>query len=233
MLKNFRSLFVKTDDEEEAEKAPSPAPGYSFPVNNPGYAAEPLPPSVTPSAPSVSDPIIGEVIKTYEAGLDSINMPGYDFFEFYQTITVAGAPTEQSYKMAYQMAKIIDKNITIQKLTHDAEFYISKINEVHSQYATQGQSKLGGINDKKNAEKTDLNAQINEGAARIAQLREEMQKLEADITAKRGVLSKIDESYYAQEKSVKEKLSANDFAHKTSIDKLNVVKDGILRFINA
>lgn len=70
-------------------------------------------------------------------------MPGY---EFYQTITVAGSPTEQSYKMAFQMAQILDKSITVEKLMHDAEFYISKINEVHSQYAAQGQAKLNAVN---------------------------------------------------------------------------------------
>ena len=232
MLKNFKSLFVKTD-EEEPEKAPTPVQDYSFPVNNTIPADVPPPIPVASIQPSVTDPVISEVLKTYESGLESINMPGYDFFEFYQTITVAGTPTEQSYKMAFQMAKILDKNITVEKLMHDAEFYISKINEVHSQYAGQGQAKLNAVSDKKNAERTNLSKEIEQSSARIAQLREEMQKLETDINAKRAVLSKIDESYYAQEKSVKEKLSANDFAHKTSIDKLNFVKEGILKFIKA
>jgi hypothetical protein len=235
MFKDFKSLFVKTDEEEPA-KAPAPVQDYSFPVNNFPQAnavPPPTPQPVTPAQPSVSDPVIMEVLKTYESGLDSINMPGYDFYEFYQTITVAGSPTEQSYKMAYQMAKIVDKNVTVEKLMHDAEFYISKINEVHSQYATQGQAKLNAVNDKKNAERTTLSTEIDQASARINQLREEMQKLEADINNKRAVLSKIDESYYAQEKTVKEKLSANDYAHKTSIDKLNFVKEGILKFIKA
>ena len=233
MLKNFKSLFVKTD-EEEPEKAPEPVQGYSFPVNNTSSADAVQPPPLPPPVqPSITDPIISEVLRTYESGLESINMPGYDFFEFYQTIVVAGTQTEQSYKMAFQMAKILDKGITVEKLLHDAEFYISKINEVHSQYAAQGQAKLNAVNDKKNAERKNLGTEIDQASARIAQLREEMQKLEADISAKRAVLSKIDESYYAQEKSVKEKLSANDFAHKTSINKLNVVKDGITKFIKA
>ena len=235
MFKDFKSLFVKTDEEEPA-KAPAPIQDYSFPVSNIPQSNEVTPPTpqpVTPAQPSITDPVVAEVLKTYESGLESINMPGYDFYEFYQTINVAGAPTEQSYKMAYQMAKIVDKNITVEKLLHDAEFYISKINEVHSQYATQGQAKLNSVNDKKNAERTNLSNEIDQASARIAQLREEMQKLEADIATKRSVLSKIDESYYAQEKSVKDKLSANDYAHKASIDKLNFVKEGILKFIKA
>lgn len=228
MLKNFKSLFIKTD-EEEVEKAPSPSHEFSFPVNN--ASATSFSPQSTPQQQTVSYPAVDEVLKTYADGLESINMPGYDFFEFYQTIIVAGDPSEQSYKMAYQMAKIMDKTVTTEKLMRDAEFYISKINEVHSQYVSQGQAKLNSINEKKGSEKKNLTAEIDQASARISQLRAEMQKLEADIASKRNVLSKIDESYNPQEKAIQEKLSANDIAHQTSISKLNVVKEGILKFI--
>lgn len=227
MLENFKSLFVKTDDEEVI-KAPSKEPGFSFPVSgNSGSTTQP------PITPSIPDSVIKEVLKIYETGLESINMPGYDFYEFYQTISVAGSQTAESYKMAFQMAKMLDKNISIEKLMRDAEFYISKINDVHSQYVAQGQSKLNAINDKKKSEKANLTTEIDQASARIAQLKEEMHKLESDITAKATVLSKIDEGYAPQEKSIKEKLSANDIAHKTSIDKLNIVKEGIVTFIKA
>ena len=227
MLKNFKSLFIKTD-EEEPENVPSQAEKFSFPVNN---SNTPASPDNIPASQSISDPVIAEVLKIYEDGLESINMPGYDFYEFYQTISIAGSPSESSYKMAFQMAKTLDKTITPEKLTRDAEFYISKINEVHSQYVSQGQSKLNSINDKKNAEKQKLTVEIDQASAKIAQLRAEMQQLEADINSKRNILSKVDENHYPQEKALKEKLSANDFAHKTSIDKLNFVKEGIQKFI--
>ncbi len=41
----------------------------------------------------------------------------------------------------------------------------------------------------------------------------------------------MDESYYPQEKSIQDRLTANDFAYKTSIGKLNTVKEGITRYI--
>jgi hypothetical protein len=227
MLKNFKSLFIKTD-EEEPEKAPSQSEKFSFPVNSTSERS--VSPSNTPSPESISDPAITEVLKVYQDGLESINMPGYDFYEFYQSVSIAG-DSEQAYKMAYQMAKTLDKTITTQKLMHDAEFYISKINEVHSQYITKGQAKLNSINDKKNAEKTKLSTEIEQASSRIAQLRTEMQQLESDIAAKRNILGKIDENNYPQEKSIKEKLSANDFAHQTSINKLNNIKEGILKYI--
>ena len=229
MLKNFKSLFVKTD-EEDTEPKPTKTEDISFPVHTPTPSAAPtFMPSATPQA--ISDPTINEVIKVYETGLESINMPGYDFYEFYQSILVAGNSSEQAYNMAFQMAKTLDKTITPQKLTHDAEFYISKINEVYSQYVTQGQAKLNSIQEKKSAEKTKLTAEIDQASSRISQLKAELHQLEADINNKRNSLTKIDDSYYPQEKSIKEKLNANDFARKTSIDKLNIIKDGILRYI--
>jgi hypothetical protein len=55
--------------------------------------------------------------------------------------------------MAFQMASTMDKTVTVQKLTADAEFYISKINEVHSQYSSQGQQKINTITSAKSGEK--------------------------------------------------------------------------------
>ena len=225
MIKNFKSLFVKTEGEEEEVQAPE-TENLSFPVSNTSPGSAPA-----SSSPNSSDPVTQEVIKVYESGLESINMPGFDFYEFYQSVSVTGNPGEQAYTMAFQMAKSLDKTISPQKLIQDAEFYISKINEVHSQYVNQGQQKLHTLEEKKSAEKKTLNSEIDKGLARISQLKAELHQLESDINTKRNVLSKIEDNYYPQEKQIKEKLSANDYARKMSIDKLNRIKDGILKYI--
>ena len=228
MMKNWKSLFVKTE-EAAPEKKESMPDSFSFPVSNTNTA--PNQPAVTYTAQVVNDPVLSEVLQVYENGLESINMPGYDFYEFYKSITSTGLAGEQTYNMAYQMARTLDKTITSQKLVHDAEFYISKINEVHSQYVSQGNQKLNALQEKKVAEKSKLNGEIDQAAQRIAQLRAELQQLESDISQKRTALSKVDEGFNPQEKSIREKLNANDMARKTSIDKLNMIKEGILRFI--
>lgn len=230
MLKNWKSLFVKTEGEEAPERKDTAEP-LSFPVGatQPAYSQPSY--QQTPAPAPATDPTINEVMEVYENGLDSINMPGYDFYEFYKAISSTGNMGEQTYNMAFQMAKTLDKTITAQKLLTDAEFYISKINEVHSQYVAQGQQKLNGIQEKKLGEKSTLNTEIDQGAMRLAQLRVELQELESSLNKKRNTLAKIDESYYPQEKSIREKLNANDTARNVSIQKLNVIKDGIQRFI--
>jgi len=224
MVKNWKNLFVKADEKDSKKESVSES--YSFPVNDSSSSQK-----SNVAAPPIADPTVAEVLKVYEDGLDSINMPGYDFYEFYKTVASTGNPTEQTYLMAYSMAKTLDKTITPSKLLTDAEFYISKINEVHSQYVTQGQQKLNSIQDKKTSEKSQLQSEIDNGARRINELRAELQSLEADINQKRNILVKVDDSFYPQEKSIREKLSANDMARNTSIDKLNAIKEGIKRII--
>jgi hypothetical protein len=60
-----------------------------------------------------------------------------------------------------------------------------------------------------------------------------LQQLEADINQKKSILAKTDESFNPQEKTIREKLMANDMARKISIDKLNSIKEGILKYIKA
>src|SRR5215218_5089475 len=214
-MKNWKRLFVKAEETEPKEKEKN-SDSFSFPVNNISTVS----PSAATAIPG-NDPALNEVLQAYENGLDSINMPGYDFYEFYKTVISTGNPSEQTYQMAFQMAKTLDRTISHTKLLADAEFYISKINEVHSQYVSQGQQKLNAIQNKKTTEKNNLQTAIDDASRRITELRAELQLLESDITQKRNILMKVDDSYYPQEKTIREKLSANDMAKKTSIDKLN------------
>ena len=235
MIKNWKSLFVKETETQAAKKETTKetAESFSFPVTDthPVHSGTGAGMAVPPS--TAIDPTVKEVLDVYESGLDSINMPGYDFYEFYKAITSIGQVNENTYQLAYQMAKSLDKTVTAQKLMTDAEFYISKINEVHGQYVSQGQQKLNSLQEKKNTDKDKLQREIDAGAARITQLRAELQQLEADVNQKRGALAKTDESFYPQEKAIREKLMANDMARKVSIDKLNSIKEGILKYIKA
>ncbi len=227
MMKNWKDLFVKSNEEEQENIAPKDQ--LSFPVSR-NNDAEFIQPSQV-SQPVISNPAINEVMKVYENGLDSINMPGYDFYEFYMAISSTGAAGEQTYNMAFQMAKSMDKTITVQKLVIDADFYISKINEVYNDYVAQGQQKLNSLQEQKNQEKNKLSAEIENSNSRMVQLKAELKQLEAQLNQQKNDLTKIDQSIYPKEKAIREKLLANDLAKKNSIDKLSMIKEGLQRFI--
>lgn len=231
MLKNWKSLFVKTDGDSSTKEDP---PGFSFPVTDVNVTEQPKNERTFDPGPS-SAPInvVQEVIATYEAGLDAINMPGYDFYEFYMAVSAGGPTSPQTYQMAFSMAKAFDKNVTPAKLLQDAEFYISKINEVHSQYVTQGQQRLNALSDQRNAEQKSLQQEADHAEQRIRQLKVELQQLETLIKEKQQALASIDNKTKPQETSIREKLQANDLAKKASIDKLSAIKNGIQQYIKA
>lgn len=229
MLKNWKSLFVKTDGDTSVKEDPT---GWAFPVTETNVTAQPKKEiHIDPPLPPASNDVVKEVIETYEAGLDAINMPGYDFYEFYMAVSAAGAASPQTYQMAFQMAKAFDKNVSARKLLQDAEFYISKINEVHSQYVSQGQQKLNALREQRQAEQRSLQQETDHASQRISQLKTELQQLETLIREKQQTLASIDNKTRPQENSIHEKLQANDLAKKASIEKLNSIRTGIQQYI--
>lgn len=226
-MKSWKNLFVRDDETGEQNQVNS-AGDFSFPaaVNTPRQ-----PGTVNPGTGVVEQAVVNEVLTVYEKGIDSINMPGYDFYEFYKAIGSISNAGEQAYQMAFQMAKSMDNSLSTQKLLSDAEFYISKINEVHNQYSMQGQQKISSLEAKKNDEKNKLTADINDATQQVNQLRIQMQELEAQINQKRTRLTAVDADYLPQENAIRQKLLANDNARQMSILKLSSVKDGIKNFI--
>jgi len=226
-MKSWKTLFVRDDETGEQNQAKS-TDGFSFPaaVNTPQSAG-----TVNPGTGVVEQAVINEVLMVYEKGIDSINMPGYDFYEFYKAIGSISNAGDQAYQMAFQMAKSMDSSLSTQKLLSDAEFYISKINEVHNQYSMQGQQKISSLEAKKNDEKNKLTAEINDATQQVNQLRTQMQELEAQINQNRTRLTAVDGDYLPQENTIRQKLLANDNAKQISILKLSSVKDGIQNFI--
>lgn len=226
-MKNWKNLFVKSEEEEQ-KPAPKPTTdSFSFPVGNTPVTSA----SAISAGGSMDQSILNEVVEVYEKGIDSINMPGYDFYEFYKAISTIGNASEQTYSMAFQMAKSMDGNVTPQKLVGDAEFYISKINEVHSQYTMQGQQKLNSLDAEKNSEKNKLMTEIEQGTQQVNQLRNQLQSLESEINQKRITLSTVDGKYQPQESTIRQKLLANDTAKQISVTKLVAVKEGIQKNI--
>lgn len=229
MLKSWKHLFVKTD-EPTAGKEEAPA-AISFPASDTLVPAAAKSSTTQLPATPVGDAVVNEVIEVYESGLESINMPGYDFYEFYKAISSTGQTSEHTYQLAFQMARSMDKTVTVQKLLQDAEFYISKINEVHGQYVGQGQSKLQLLEEQKRQQKGQLQGEIDQATARIAQLKAELQQLESGTQQKQTMLAKIDDGFRPQEQSIREKMQANDAARSLSISKLQQIREGIARHI--
>ena len=228
---SWKSLFVK-DGEETGEPVAAKTNNIVFPSVTTMPSSAPSPPLSQTFMPATSnDKEVLEVLSIYEKGLESINMPGYDFFEYYMAVNAVGSPTEPVYKMAFQMAKTMDHTISAQKLLADAEFYISKINEVHNQYVSQGQAKLTELGNQQQAEKQRLADEVNNAASEMERLKSQLSVLENQLQQKRTAQAQVEQLYKPQETAIRSKLQANDNAHNISIQRLNTVKDGISKYL--
>lgn len=225
-MKSLKHLFIKDDSEEE-----QPEEKIAFPVVEPNLSQNPSFSHSTPSHSTTSNPYLNEIVEVYEKGLESINMPGYDFYDFYQAVKAAGAQNEAIYKMAFQMGKTMDSSITSQKLTTDADYYISKINDVHKTYSEKGVRKLSGLEAELTAEKEKLTGEVNGIEAEINKMRQQIMAMEQKLSETRNDLAKITNKYKPQQDVIKLKLQANDEAMQVSIQKLHSIKDAITKYI--
>lgn len=232
VMKSIKDLFIKSEEEEKEEEqsnVPPVSQPTGFPVNT---GNTPLSNPQTTSLPSSSgNPYLDEIAQVYEKGLDSINMPGYDFYDFFSAIKAAGAQNEAIYKMAFQMGKTMDSSLTAQKLVADADFYLSKIRDVHQKYSDQGRQKLDSLVSQQRTERENLSNEANQIEIEISKLKQKIQDLEGKLAGTRGTLSKVDDKFKPQQDVVQQKLAANDQALQISSQRLSAVKDAILLYL--
>lgn len=223
-MKSFKNLFIK-DENDGQEQVQTPVEKHGFPVGGPSDVPQPKKPAAS------SSPFLDEIIEVYQKGLESINMPGYDFFDFYNAIQAAGSHNDAVYKMAFQMGKTMDAGITSQKLISDAEYYISKINEVYRSYSEQGRAKLDSLDAQLKTDKDKLAMEASHVESEINRLKQQIVALEKKLSETRAGLGKVDHDYTPKKDSIQQRLVANDEAMQMCVQKLNSVKEGILKYL--
>lgn len=219
-MKTFKNLFIKDDDEEDDDKPETSQHGFPVTGSNQSKVES-----------ASANPYLEEIVEVYEKGLQSINMPGYDFYDFFLAIKAAGAQNEAVYKMAFQMGKTLDPSITADKLMQDAEYYVSKINEVYKSYSEQGRSKLGGLEAQQSADKQKLSNDVARIESEIARMKQQIQSMESALTETRADLVKVDGTYKPQRDQIQQKLTANDQAMQLCVQKLNGIKENIAKYL--
>ncbi len=224
-MKTWKNLFIKEEGTEQDDQKQEMPKSPGFPVAGASQA---------PSLQTADqNPFLSEIMKVYEEGLEKINMPGYDFIEFYNSIYAAGSHGESAFKMAFQMGKTMDKTITPDKLVSDASLYINKIGDVHQAYKRQGQERLDSLNHQLHTEKNKLAVENDTLENEIKKLKAQIAEMETGLLNTKNKLSNIEKQYDPEKEKIKLKLSANDKAMEMSIQKISIVKDGILKFLKA
>ena len=120
----------------------------------------------------------------------------------------------------------IGKNCNIGKdvLLEQANFYINKLKDVHSGYTKDGLELKETLLSDKSEHETSLNNSISD-------LNKEIIRLEQLKASKENELSKIDEKFSPKLAEIECKLLANNVAKDNLIDSINLVVNGIKKYI--
>lgn len=191
----------------------APTPNYSqatqpttFPTNNIGNLN--------------CEPHMSNVLKQYEQGFEGLNLPGYDFFEFFKAVSQAGIDNPMVYDMAFNMGKSMEPSLTKDKLRSDGQFYLDKINEVYVSFNSEGENSKNSILQDKVLESGNLQ---NEIELKIA----EIEAAKIELANKQQSLRELDNKYIPLLTEVDCKILANNTAKDKMVGLISKVMNNI------
>ncbi len=227
---SFKSLFF-TDANEPAEKTTKTAEPAKFPTATPVTFPTSTAPTPTPVAniPLESNPSCAphmtKIMEMYEKGFESLNKPGYDFFEYFKSVVSAGADNPAVYPMAFSMATAMDASVTKEALLNHSDFYVTEITKVYNDYVSKGNTKKQSILAEKDSENLSLSTDLQT-------LESQLTIIQNQITETKLKLTNINIKYEPQITEVDCKLMANNVAKDKIINSINKVRNGINTNIN-
>lgn len=185
----------------------TPTPSVSFPTN-------------TPAPTSSPNQFINDILDIYDKGFTKLNQPGYDFFEFFKSISAVGVDNPTAYVMALQMAQVQDSSVTKDTLVPQADYYVTELEKIHESICTDGTKKIQELTDKKTEETKSLTTEISN-------LQLQLQTISEQLQLKQKSLTEIDGKFQPKLTEISEKLSANDTAKNMIVSNILKVKNNI------
>lgn len=234
----LKDLFIVSDESSENKPVQEPVKQTTtkFPSSEPktetpstsvfasfGFGSNPTP-APTPSFPTntaVSNEALAKALDMYENGFDSLNQPGYDFYEFYKAVMAGGIDNPAIYGMAFGMGTAMDRTITKDKLLQQSDFYITEINKVYNDYVAKGNAKRQEVLNQKNHENESL-------VGELSLMKQQLEQLQIQIADRENKLSVIDSKYGPMLSEVENKIAANDMAKEKIVGSIEQVKNGII-----
>lgn len=218
---NWKSLFINEEtDNSDGKVATQPSTPVSPSSGNkfPNQSTESFPTN------SLTNPFLNEIFEVYDKGFESLNEPGFDFFELYKSVIAVGVTNPQSYQMAFTMGKSIKSDLTKEFLLQKGSFYITEIEKVYAKYDTIGKTKKTELDNTITKEKYNLSKSISDLEAKIVELQKELE-------AKKLELQKIDPVNKEQLSEIQLKMEANDLAKQKILSSINTVITGINQYL--
>ncbi len=229
----FKSIFLSQEENEKlkdskpeeskkqsVEDLSSKVQNFTIPQN----INIPTQPSVgTPSQsfqPTIQeDP---EIKKRFDDFLTSINLPGYDFLEFFNA--VKNFEDANSYKTALSVASSFDASLNKEKLVKDSNFYIDSINKIVDEQRGQSQSRISSLNTDYNKTITDINKKMED-------LQRKLIEIQNEIGTLAGQKPIIESKYQQDVEEVNRKMSTLVYYQEQIVNQINKVKTNIQNYL--
>jgi len=217
---NWKSLFVNDNDSPSTSSVISKEEPVSLNTEN----KFPQQIEQTYTTDSLTNPFLKEIFEVYDKGFESLNEPGFDFFELYKSVLVVGVTNPQSYQMAFAMGKSINSDLTKDFLLQKANFYIAEIEKVYEKYNGVGKSKKQELDNNITKDKYNLSKSISDLESSIVQLQKELE-------VKKAELQKMDPANRKELTEIQLKIEANDLAKEKILASINTVITGINQYL--
>lgn len=240
----FLSYLINSDEElAKGDKKPDATPvtpvekdkvhfpvGYkqvTFPSETHLPTAETFPTQFPTATTPVFQPVmpannqfLDKINEAYENAFTKLNQNGYDFYEIFKAICKSGIDNPMVYELAIEMAQSMGANTDKTLLVSQADYYINELNKTHDSITADGQAKSTDLINKKNIEANTLTTDLSS-------LRHQLQQIQLQISENETALTQIDQKYQPDINNIGLKLSANDIARDTIINKIKKVKINI------
>jgi hypothetical protein len=217
--------FPKDKSEVKEVKSPDLT---SFTKNNlldlEGFSLEKPETQVDISSEEI-DKFLVKFIDLYNANLDKINQPGFDFYEYYNSVINLNLNDKLVYSMAFAMGKSLDKSLTTDKLLQSADFYLNDIDKNYRYIVDNGNNKIKELNTQKDTELSSLNQELT-------LLNQQLEDINKKIKEKQTLISNIDTKFTPLISEVENKLIANDIVRNKITNNMKTIKDGIININN-
>jgi len=216
---NLKSLFVKSKNPISSDADSD----LHMPEESTDIESSSASLHVQSSDVSPDQQVVDDLLDRYQSELEKENLEGFDFYELFGMIVDAGA-TPNAYKMAFKMGKSLNEDLSITSLNDQAQHYIDKMLAVKQSTDATGKLKLQKLDQSKKQEKQQL-----ENSIKIDE--KQLEDLQKKLNESRRKLADVDGSFTDQVNKVKSTLTANEIAGENIVDKLTIVKNGLLQHI--
>jgi hypothetical protein len=209
-----RILFTTTDSEDVLPAAVSPAvtkaaPATALPVN-----------STLPATENVKE----MKLRIYQL-LESLNKPGYDFFEVWNAAIEMGEANSSNIKAAFTSLRYVDKSLSKQKLLDTGNYYISSLKKVLDTETAKRQEEKDKLIQQKEQDKANLIAEISD-------IEQQIVALQNKLADKKLQSESVNEKYKLPVEIIEEKIGNGHLSVNSVLNEMQQVVAIIQKEIN-